>query len=426
VQKLSNGAARDPRAAALALDRFLASAKRPAIFEPGEDPLPMAEDCFSVTERNGRIILECWDQRRTFSRRIVGMASEQPGSLDLEVERFGGKVYTLTVADQNHPESNYVRQRGIRHKHREELHHALRRQYPDWRIEELSSDPDLHHTLSSIYPRALLRKGTSALAAISAPPEAVAPEAALSFGLIWLDYLRERESRLNVQGLVLLAPAGREAELCHRVRHLDPARATYTVMVYERDFEQVVDPADYTNLTTRLKPALSASIGANAPNFIFGRENLEAVLESRVREEIEQIDASLLKSPVYSQVLQFAGASRGLMDLVAVDRAGRLAVIELKVDQEIQLPMQALDYWIRVRWHLQHGDFAKSGYYPGQVLSQEPPLLYLVAPAVEFHPSNETVLKYLAPQITVERVGVGLEWKRELKVVLRSPGLPRL
>ena len=32
-----------------------------------------------------------------------------------------------------------------------------------------------------------------------------------------------------------------------------------------------------------------------------------------------------------------------------LDRNGRLCVIELKADEDLQLPMQALDYWIRVR-----------------------------------------------------------------------------
>jgi len=52
---------------------------------------------------------------------------------------------------------------------------------------------------------------------------------------------------------------------------------------------------------------------------------------------------------VYSQVPTLSSGDRGMLDLLAGDRIGRLCVIELKADEDLQLPMQALDYWIRVR-----------------------------------------------------------------------------
>ena len=123
-------------------------------------------------------------------------------------------------------------------------------------------------------------------------------------------------------------------------------------------YEQLVDPGDYTNLDTRLdtggRPARVPRVGQP-----------EAWLEARVRADIESLDATLLKQPVYGQVAQFAGGDRGIIDLLAVDRDGRLAVIELKVDQDIHLPLQALDYWMRVKWHLDRGEIAGSGAFYG-------------------------------------------------------------
>jgi RecB family endonuclease NucS len=46
---------------------------------------------------------------------------------------------------------------------------------------------------------------------------------------------------------------------------------------------------------------------------------------------------------------RFQEGDRGLLDLLTLDRNGRLAVIELKADEDLHLPLQALDYWIRVR-----------------------------------------------------------------------------
>ena len=150
----------------------------------------------------------------------------------------------------------------------------------------------------------------------------------------------------------------------------------------------------------------------------------EAWLESQVRRQIERLDATLLPRPVYGQVPQFAGGERSVIDLLAAERDGRLAVIELKADQDIHLPLQALDYWMRVKWHLDRGEFAGRGYFPGVSLATRAPKLLLVAPALEFHPTNEVLIRYFSPEIRAERLGVGLEWKRDLRIMFRTPSTP--
>ena len=119
--------------------------------------------------------------------------------------------------------------------------------------------------------------------------------------------------------------------------------------------------------------------------------------------------------PVYGQVPAFAGGERGVMDLLAVDRDGRLAVVELKASADLHLPLQALDYWIRVKWHLDRGEFSSAGYFPGRSLRPEPPRLLLVAPSLEFHPTTETLLGFFSPAIEVERIGLGADWRSRLR-----------
>jgi hypothetical protein len=75
---------------------------------------------------------------------------------------------------------------------------------------------------------------------------------------------------------------------------------------------------------------------------------------------------------------------------------------------------------MRVKWHLERGEFHGRGYFPGVELREQPPRLLLVAPALDFHPSNETVLRYFSPEIEVERLGVGIEWRKELRVMFRN------
>jgi len=152
------------------------------------------------------------------------------------------------------------------------------------------------------------------------------------------------------------------------------------------------------------------------------RQYPEAWLESQARAEIENLDASLRCDPIYGQVPAFAGGERGILDLLAVDRTGRLAVVELKAAADVQLPLQALDYWIRVKWHLDRGEFTSNGYFPGIELRPDPPRLLLVSPSLEFHPTSETILCYFAPGVDVERIGLAVEWRKGLKVMFRLTG----
>ena len=77
----------------------------------------------------------------------------------------------------------------------------------------------------------------------------------------------------------------------------------------------------------------------------------ERWLESVLRRDVTAIDERLDAAHVYTQVPAFAALDRGMLDVLSVDKDGRLAVIELKADDDLHLALQGLDYWVRVRWH---------------------------------------------------------------------------
>ena len=244
----------DPHYAFQAVERFLKASQIPVLMEPGEDPLPMVPDHFALQCRGEIVSLECWSETRNLVRRLRRILDERRGRLELEVERFGGRPGALSLVDLANPANREMDRRGSRLKYRERFRRSLRRQFPDWRVAELSTEPDLHNTLSPSFPRALLRKGTTGLAAIGAPEDAPSVESALSFGLIWLDYLRRREQQVAIQGLCVFVPAGSERTTCHRVRYLNPAAGRFMVFVHDHgDGESAVDPLDYTNFDTRLE-----------------------------------------------------------------------------------------------------------------------------------------------------------------------------
>jgi hypothetical protein len=480
-----------------AVERFLKASRKPALLEPGEPIIPITGTNCLLDVRNARFTVQAWDDQRNVVRRVVDIQEETRGRLELVAERFAGKRGALYLIDLARPAGADWERRATRLVFREKFRQFLSREYPAWQIAELSTERDLEHSLSPAYPRALLKRGAAALAAIGSPSDGLNSSDVLSFGLIWLAYLRRRERRTVIEGLVLVVPANQERNTTLRLNFLDAARARFEVLAYSESGQTArIDLRDAGNLETKLdicrqRPATSLNTFQNllavagveqipagngeislrvrglefartaGSEMLFGlgervplapanlpecerlaRElarlrdpgakagdlylrNPEAWLESQVRRNLEKIDPSLFPSPVYGQVPAFAAGDRGIIDLLASGRTGRLAVIELKASADLHLPLQALDYWMRVHWHLVRDEFGQHGYFPGVPLTKEPPRLLLVAPALDFHPTTESVLSYFSPTIEVERIGLGINWRRDLDVMFRLRGCER-
>ncbi len=157
----------------------------------------------------------------------------------------------------------------------------------------------------------------------------------------------------------------------------------------------------------------------------------ERWLESRLSSCLADLLPGLCGDLLYTQVPALSTGDRGMLDLLTLDHNGRLVVLELKADEDLQLPLQALDYWIRVR--ALNADrqpaagaaaplsaFERAGYFPGVEISPLPPRLVLAAPALRIHPANEPVLRYLSPEIEWELIALAEHWRRDLKVVFRK------
>lgn len=157
----------------------------------------------------------------------------------------------------------------------------------------------------------------------------------------------------------------------------------------------------------------------------------ERWLESEFRSGLSELLPSLRGDQIYTQVPAFSAGDRGMLDLLTLDRDGRLIVIELKADEDMHLPLQALDYWIRVR--ALNADrqrtagsarplsaFEREGYFSGVEVSLQPPRLLLIAPALRIHPANLPVLRYLSSQVDWELIALNEDWRHKLQVVFRK------
>src|SRR5207249_7269481 len=181
----SPAAARDADSMRAVLERFLETCRTPCLLEPGEELLPLTNDSFSLEIQNTRLTIEAWTDRRNIRRRIVGLGEERRGRLELAVERFARAPGRMYVIDMARPDAQEAGRRGERLVFRERFRRFLTREFPSWKLAEISADPDLEHSLSPAFPRAFLRKGNSGIAAIGAAPEGMDANFLLSFGLIW-------------------------------------------------------------------------------------------------------------------------------------------------------------------------------------------------------------------------------------------------
>lgn len=184
--------------------------------------------------------------------------------------------------------------------------------------------------------------------------------------------------------------------------------------------ERILDEcneADFADLV-RLAAAVRRKDGPK--NHPLWRMHPERWLESAAAGNIAALDGRLRTDCLYRQVPAFSAADRAMIDILVMTQTNRLAVIELKADEDIHLPLQGVDYWARVAWHQAREELATYGYFPSYEASAEKPLLMLVAPALHVHPSTDTVLRYLSPEIEWELIGIDEHWRDELRVIFRK------
>jgi len=490
---------------------FLSEATGAVVLENGTVAFDLAQSKYSISGEYNRCLLHLWSAERNAVRRVLD-AEVKNGTLRLAVQRLGqarpSKLEICRERDRRTPTAR----RAARAAYEQKLRRTLERNFPEFKITRLTGSVDLEKSFGPVYTRAVIRQGRSAFAVlgVNAQETQASIDAALTFGILWLDVCR-RAPAANVllEGLKLFVPNGSSALVRERMANLNRDAAKWSLYELDERHDALVeiDCSDRGNVATRLMQAtddaaarerfkdsitqvqnilpncevavLSAAeiafrwrglefararLGGIAGSFrsaeevVFGlgaeervldvpnhdeltrlahclrdtrhpygprhhplwRMRPERWLESLVVGDVGVVDDRLESSFRYSQVPAFSAADRAMIDVLATTQTGRLAVVELKADEDIHLPLQGLDYWSRVEWHHARGEFPRFGYFEGRELSPEKPLLFLVAPALHIHPSTDTLLRYLSPEIEWEFVGIDERWREGVKVVFRK------
>lgn len=153
----------------------------------------------------------------------------------------------------------------------------------------------------------------------------------------------------------------------------------------------------------------------------FYRAAPEAWLESLLRRNITKLDPGLIIAPLHAQFRTARGAKLGIrpIDLLALRQDGRLVVIELKVSEDREHVLQGADYWRRVEAHRRRGHIAKAKLFGARAISDEPPLVYLVAPTLRVHPSFPALAQCISSDIEIYRFDINEDWRSGVRVMRR-------
>src|SRR5271163_619674 len=419
--------------------------------ENGARVAPLEGLSWEIRGSGDKPLLHIWSECYNLTRRVLAITDHSEQRLALAVERFGRlKPDRLEFVRRDF-------QRQARELSRQEfcqrLKGILAQQFPDDVLDSLVTGEDLEYSLPGNYARGVSHRG-STHTAVLAVSEDESPEVIsriLTFGLLWLDRLRSCSMRGSLSGLRLILPASGVRSAAHGCAALAPnlgvrlfaldsrldvleevnisqAGNIDSWLASHRKFQDLLyrahpDLAPIVTLAPRsitLHPAPSRAVVLRFRGLPFAVwENGELFVLHGESRKLTRVDACLDAKFVYAQVFANAAGAHGILDLLCATRSGRLAIIELKASEHIHLPLQASDYWLRIRRHLQQGDFQRYGYFPGMALQNTAPLVYLVAPALRFHPTTDVLLRYLTRDLEVVRVGLAESWRRGLRVVQR-------
>ncbi len=142
----------------------------------------------------------------------------------------------------------------------------------------------------------------------------------------------------------------------------------------------------------------------------------EAWLEAILRKNIKLLDANLILSPVYNQFR----AGRDKIDLLALRRDGRLVIIELKVAPDREMIFQAADYWRKIESQRRAGNLRAAKIFGDLEISNEPAVIYLVAPFLDFYRDFDFLAQTISKEIEIFRFDLNENWRENLKVIRRE------
>src|SRR5450631_209505 len=189
----------------------------PEVRENGEWLAGLEGAQYEVRAQGDAALLHLWSAQQSMVRRVLRVTEESGARVVLEVSRLGYLRHAqLEFVTGGAP-------RETRRVEREQFSSRLRRiftdHFPDETVESLATAADLRHSISGSYTRGVVRRGSEAFAVLGASPneDSTTIDGILTFGLIWLQHVRDHAKRHSVSGLRLFLPKGKATITSHRL-----------------------------------------------------------------------------------------------------------------------------------------------------------------------------------------------------------------
>lgn len=139
----------------------------------------------------------------------------------------------------------------------------------------------------------------------------------------------------------------------------------------------------------------------------------EAWLEALLRQNIKQLDANLILSPIYNQFR----ASADKIDLLALREDGRLVIIELKTSIDREMVFQAADYWRKIELQRRAGHLRDMRLFGEREILDRETLVYLAAPRLSYHRDFDLFAGTISEAVEIYRFDLHESWRRKVKVL---------
>jgi hypothetical protein len=239
-----------------ALEEFLGDASGAVVIEDGGVMFDLAQAKYSISGEHNKCLLHLWSPERNTVRRVLD-AEVKSGTLRLAVQRLGQAQPTKLEICRERDRRCPTAKRAARVAYEARLRRAIERHFPGFAISRLTTRVDLERSFGPIYARGLLRQGQTAfvLLGVNASETQSSIDAALTFGILWLDLCRESSGgKFLVEGLVLFVPAGTSSLVRERMANLNRAAAKWRLFEFDERHDSVIemDCTDRGNIATRL------------------------------------------------------------------------------------------------------------------------------------------------------------------------------
>ncbi|MFZ0197728.1 MAG: hypothetical protein WB523_01745 [Candidatus Sulfotelmatobacter sp.] len=245
-----------PQALTRTLQDFLSEAAGALVLENGAVAFDLAQSKYSISGEHNRCLLHLWSAERNAVRRVLE-AEVKNGTLRLAVQRMGqARPSRLEICRDRDRRSPSTRRAG-RAAYEQKLRRTLERHFPEFKIIRLTSGVDLEKSFGPIYARGLIRRGHSAFAILGVNGQETQSsiDAALTFGILWLDVCRSAQpANVLAEGLKLFVPAGTSSLVRERMTNLNRDAAKWLLFELDERHDALVqiDCTDRGNVSTRL------------------------------------------------------------------------------------------------------------------------------------------------------------------------------